>query len=102
MPQATRNKTVPLPNGTKVLCYFDREDMSWLHVTDGVGGYLGSIPRTRGARRTDKSALKEQFDSQRKALHDLQAKVSARMNGGVSSRIGNTGDGRVTIFLSTI
>jgi hypothetical protein len=69
----------PLTNGAKVLCYFDREDMSWLHLTDGVGGYLGSIPRTRGARRTDKAALKEQFDSQRKALHDLQAKVSARM-----------------------
>jgi hypothetical protein len=74
-----RNAKRPLVNGTKVLCYFDREDMSWLHVTDGVGGYLGSIPRTRGARRTDKAALKEQFDSQRKALHDLQAKVSARM-----------------------
>jgi hypothetical protein len=69
----------PLANGAKVLCYFDREDMNWLHVTDGSGGYLGSIPRTRGARRTDKAALQEQFDSQRKALHDLQAKVSARM-----------------------
>ena len=74
-----QNAKRPLVNGAKVLCYFDREDMSWLHVTDGVGGYLGSIPRTRGARRTDKAALKEQFDSQRKALHDLQEKVSARM-----------------------
>jgi hypothetical protein len=69
----------PLENGARVLCYFDREDMGWLHLTDGAGGYLGSIPRTRGARRSDKEAVKQQIDSQRKALRELQEKVSARM-----------------------
>lgn len=69
----------PLQNEMHVLCYFDREDMSVIHVTDGEGGYLGSIPRTRGARRLDKAAINEQFLAQRKTLHDLQDRVSSRM-----------------------
>jgi hypothetical protein len=69
----------PLQNEMRVLCYFDREDMSVIHITDGDGAYLGTIPRTRGARRFDKAAIQEQFQAQRKALHELQDRVSARM-----------------------
>lgn len=69
----------PLQNETTVLCYYDREDMSFIHLTDGEGGYLGSIPRTRGARRLDKAAVQEQFESGRKQFKQLQETVSRRM-----------------------
>lgn len=74
-----QNHRQPLQNEMEVLCYFDREDMSQIHVTDGEGAYLGSIPRTRGARRLDKEEVTKQFLGSRKALKDLQAKVSKRM-----------------------
>lgn len=73
------NARQPLQNEMEVLCYFDREDMSAIHLTDGERAYLGSIPRTRGARRLDKKALEEQFTASRKELHKLQETVSNRM-----------------------
>ena len=77
--QRTQRNAEKLQNGEKVLIYFDPQDLAMIHVTDGQGGYLGSIPRTRGIRRGDKEALKTEFEAQRKALHEVQDRVSARM-----------------------
>lgn len=77
----------PLQNELEVLCYYDREDMSEIHLTDGAGGYLGTLPRTRGARRLDKKAVQEQFQAGRKALHELQERVSDRMPHVIESHI---------------
>lgn len=74
-----QNAKQPLQNEMEVLCYFDREEMSMIHLTDGEGAYLGSIPRTRGARRLDKEALEKQFKASRKELSKLQETVSKRM-----------------------
>ena len=74
-----QNAKKALKNEMQVLCYFDREDMSMIHLTDGERAYLGSIPRTRGARRLDVKAVEEQIKASRSALHNLQATVSKRM-----------------------
>lgn len=70
---------LPLQNEMDVLVYFDPQDRSVIHLTDGKGGFLGSIPRTRGARRLDKAAMKENMEKQRARLNELRDTVSDRM-----------------------
>lgn len=91
----------PLRNGAAVLCYFDPSDLSWIHLTDGQGGYLGSIPRTRGIKRTDKEALKAEFTRKREQLHDLQDTVSARVPEQTEERISDL-DTNITLLNQTL
>jgi hypothetical protein len=86
-PSLTAKKDHPLNNGNTVLCYFDPQDLSFIHLTDGQGAYLGSIPRTRGARRTDKAALRAEYDRKRDQLHQLQDVVSSRLPEQIEQRL---------------
>lgn len=75
----TKFAPAPLHNGCKALCWFDPQDLSWIHLTAADGGFLGSIPRTRGINRLDKVGHKKEMDRVRDQLHELQDRVSARM-----------------------
>jgi hypothetical protein len=81
------NCKAPIKNKAQYLAYFDPADLSWIHLTDGEGGYVGSIPRTSGIRRTDKEALKLDFKRKRTELEALQKKVSDRIPEVIENRI---------------
>lgn len=68
-----------LNNGCKALAWFDPQDLSWIHLTAADGGYLGSLPRTRGINRLNKEGHKKEMERLRDQLHELQDRVSARM-----------------------
>jgi hypothetical protein len=87
----------PLQNEMEVLCYFDREEMSMIHLTDGEGAYLGSIPRTRGARRLDVKAVAEQIKASRTALNNLQETVSKRMPHVAEQHLAEIENNRVVV-----
>ena len=70
---------LPLRNGETYLAYFNRQEMDWIHLTNGKGGYMGSIPRTRGIRRGDKDATAREMERRNAELKALRERVSARM-----------------------
>lgn len=76
-----------LPDKAKALAYYDPHDLSWIHLTDGQGGYLGSLPETLGLKRGDKEGQKAEFDRKRRELHELQDKVSRRLPEQIEDRL---------------
>ncbi len=71
----------------QALCYYDPQDLSLIHCTDGQGGYLGSIPRTRGIRKTDKDALKADYDRKQREYQALKDLVSSRLPEAAEQRL---------------
>lgn len=80
----------PIRDHQQFTAYFDAQDLSWIHLTDGKGGYVASIQRTRGVRRGDKAAMEVEMAEQRKRLHELQSRVSDRMPDIAERRLEDT------------
>ncbi len=84
---ALADRQLVLKDRAKFLAYFDPQDLSFIHLTDGQGGYVATLPRTRGIRRTDTEALAAEFKRKRGELHALQERVSRRLPERIEERI---------------
>ena len=76
-----KNALASLRDHQKFLAYFDAHDLSWIHLTDGKGVYIASLPRVKGVRRGDREAMKREMEASRERLHELQRRVSNRQPG---------------------
>jgi hypothetical protein len=68
----------PLKEGAQYLAYYNVQEMDMIHLTDGKGRYMGSIPRTRGVVRGS-VASKEDIERRQHELKALRERVSKRM-----------------------
>jgi hypothetical protein len=73
--------------GDKMLAYYDPESMDIVHLTDGKGAYIGSIPRTLGISPIDPVAAKAEIERRQHELKELQTRVSKRQPERITARL---------------
>jgi len=76
-----------LQNGAEYLAYYDRQDLRWLHLTDGDGAYCTSVPHVKAVRRDDAEAVSAAIKEKRALLNRKVAAVAKRNADRLSNRL---------------
>jgi hypothetical protein len=72
--------------GAEFLAYYDGEAPDWLHLTDGRGAYVSSVPAAKAVRRDDAARLAEEIRTRQAALNRTIAAVRRRNAGALQER----------------
>jgi hypothetical protein len=80
-------RNAALQIGAKFLAYYNRSDLAWIHLTDGAGAYVASLPEVRAIPQGDVAALQEEIAKKQAHLNRKLVATRRRNPGLLEERL---------------